>query len=524
MTRRFIVLLFAIAAISVATSTVDSVPADAQGTSGPLLGAYAEPVGNESNIDAIVKLEGQLGTTLPMVRAFSNWDDRVGPAKPLHRWTRDGGRDLFLSVKAKRQDGSIITWSQIAQAQPGSRIYREMQALATGVRDYGSPVIFGFHHEPEQQENRKYGSNTEFRAAFRKLHSVFEAEGATNAQWAWIMTDWAFAVGDIRPDDPRVAERWYPGDDVVDIITSDPYNFNNCRGNTTDPWRSLEDNLAPLMRFLNNHPGKKLALAEFASVEGGGDRKAQWIREAEELFSRAPYRDTFVALMYFHDDAVEDGFPQCNWWLNTSNSSLQAASDWFKNDTFRSRLGANAPAPTPTTTRTCNGIPATLVGTPGPDTLVGGSGVDVIVGLGGDDIIRGLAGNDVICGGFGNDQIFGGGGADRLFGEAGRDRILGGYGPDTANGGPGNDRLNGQHGNDILSGDSGQDTVRGGPHADRIFGGSQADTLLGQGGWDVIYGDGGNDTISGGVGGDTISGGAGNDRCNGNQGRDTVRC
>src|SRR5688572_22425151 len=71
---------------------------------------------------------------------------------------------------------------------------------------------------------------------------------------------------------------------------------------------------------------------------------------------------------------------------------------------------------------TCEGRPATHLGTPGDDVLTGTDGDDVMVGLGGDDRISGLLGNDVICG----DE-----GTDRLAGFAGDDRILGGFDSDA---------------------------------------------------------------------------------------------
>src|SRR5687768_1860756 len=67
-------------------------------------------------------------------------------------------------------------------------------------------------------------------------------------------------------------------------------------------------------------------------------------------------------------------------------------------------------------TPTCSGMPATIVGTPGPDDITGTPGDDVIVGLGGDDTISGQGGNDTICG---ND------GADSLIGEEGNDLLHG---------------------------------------------------------------------------------------------------
>ncbi len=97
------------------------------------------------------------------------------------------------------------------------------------------------------------------------------------------------------------------------------------------------------------------------------------------------------------------------------------------------------PTPTPTPTPmpiTCNGMPVTILGTPGNDILMGTSGADVIAGLGGNDTIKGQGGNDVICGGHGNDMLIGGPGNDRLYGERGRDRLYGVQGTDHLDGGP----------------------------------------------------------------------------------------
>jgi Ca2+-binding RTX toxin-like protein len=99
----------------------------------------------------------------------------------------------------------------------------------------------------------------------------------------------------------------------------------------------------------------------------------------------------------------------------------------------------------------CQGLKATIVGTPGPDTLKGTPGRDVIAGLGGNDTITGLGGNDTVCGGAGNDTIAGGPGDDTLAGEAGNDTLTGGPGNDTLSGGPGVDRL---------AGGPGQNTVK----------------------------------------------------------------
>ncbi len=89
--------------------------------------------------------------------------------------------------------------------------------------------------------------------------------------------------------------------------------------------------------------------------------------------------------------------------------------------------------------QSCDGQPATIIGTEDDDDITGTPGDDIIVGLGGNDRIDGMAGNDLICGGDGNDDLIGGGDDDQLFGDAGNDVLEGNIGVDACDGGTGVD-------------------------------------------------------------------------------------
>lgn len=216
----------------------------------------------------------------------------------------------------------------------------------------------------------------------------------------------------------------------------------------------------------------------------------------------------------------------------------------------------NGPPPT------CQGVPATMVGTPGNDTLTGTAGNDVIVAGAGDDGIRGLAGNDRLCGDAGNDVILGGDGDDTVFGGSGADSIRGEAGNDTLLGNPGGgstddtgDAIDGGDGNDWIDGWTGDDTLVGGLGDDLIMGVADTDTVsyassltavvvnlatgtaTGEGtdtlsGIENATGSSGNDTITGsavpnvlrgGAGIDVVLGGTGADTLYGDSGNDTVR-
>jgi len=109
----------------------------------------------------------------------------------------------------------------------------------------------------------------------------------------------------------------------------------------------------------------------------------------------------------------------------------------------------------------CDGRPATIIGTDHDDAITGTPGNDVISAGPGNDIVDGAGGNDVICGGAGDDTLLGEDGDDRLFGQAGNDSLSGGHGDDHLSGGGGRDVLRGGAGNDALLGGSGTDICDG---------------------------------------------------------------
>ena len=102
-------------------------------------------------------------------------------------------------------------------------------------------------------------------------------------------------------------------------------------------------------------------------------------------------------------------------------------------------------------TPTCNGLAATIIGTPGDDVIFGTNKSDVIVTFGGDDTIFGGNGEDVICAGYGDDVVDGGNGKDLIFGEEGDDSLAGGNGKDTLDGGDGDDDGDGGNGVDTCA-------------------------------------------------------------------------
>lgn len=304
---------------STPASTGDLATADGGGGPGPgaeagdfFFGGHPGRGDREANL---LNLEAQIGRQFDLVRVFERWDSPF--PEPYHDEIVNGDRLMLLSVRALEEDGTVITWRSIADAAPGSATYNQVVAWAQRVKNIGLPVWFSFNHEPEFAGNTANGTDQDFVDAWRRVHEIFAAENADNVAFVWIMTDYSFVV---PATDRRQAIKWYPGDDVVDHIAADAYNWSDCRPGQFNPWRSLQEIIDPLRQFGIAHPDKGLLLAEWASTESGGN-KADWITEAADLF-QTPGWEQFVAVAYWND--IDPASPACNFPVDSSPAAMSS--------------------------------------------------------------------------------------------------------------------------------------------------------------------------------------------------------
>jgi len=176
-----------------------------------------------------------------------------------------------------------------------------------------------------EMDGRKKAEDTRhpalYVAAWRRIHDVFAAEGTTNVQWVWCPNATAFRAGD-----ERNAPAYYPGDEYVDWICADGYNW--APGRQGDQWRSFADIYGPFYEW-GMARRKPLMVGEFGAQERNPGDKAQWLTEAREaLKTKFP---GIKAVVYFDADKDYD------WRVTSSPETLAAframAQDpWFNPD------------------------------------------------------------------------------------------------------------------------------------------------------------------------------------------------
>jgi Glycosyl hydrolase family 26 len=141
--------------------------------------------------------------------------------------------------------------------------------------------------------------------AWRHVHAIFVAHGATNVRWVWGPN--VFAGGSAVDFTP-----YYPGSDVVDVLALDGYNWGSL-----DVWQTYSQVFGPSYDTLCRlDPDKPVMIAETASTESGGD-KAAWITSA--FAKEIPTRTPRVRIVVWFDLNKET-----DWRVESSQKSLDA--------------------------------------------------------------------------------------------------------------------------------------------------------------------------------------------------------
>ena len=292
--------LAGVVAIALLSPTACDRAAPATPTAGALFGAFVQP-GPTTGADrrsAVTALEDSIGRPLAMERVYYRWDEPWPTADDV--WTRDAGRIPFISWNTTSANGAQVRWAEIAAGVDDPILH----ARAADLIAFGSPVVFSFSHEPDN--DGAAGTASDYIAAYRHVHDLFQAAGVTNVTYAWTMTASSFGTGG--------AAAFYPGDDVVDVIAADGYNWYGCPQGGS--WRSFAQVFAPFYAFGQQH-GKRMIVAEWGVREDPAvpGRKASWIDDASAQLQRWP---GIVAVLYFDADR---GCPR---WVDSSSSSLAA--------------------------------------------------------------------------------------------------------------------------------------------------------------------------------------------------------
>ncbi|SMH43534.1 IPT/TIG domain-containing protein [Rathayibacter oskolensis] len=175
---------------------------------------------------------------------------------------------------------------------------------------WGEPVLLRYAHEmngdwypwSEGVNGNAAGSYAE---AWRHVHDVVAAQGATNVSWVW--------SPNVPYSGSTPLQGLYPGAAYVDVVALDGYNWGTSAAWSS--WTSPSALFGPgLTQLRALAPGSPILVAETASAETGG-AKSEW---NAALVSYLSAQSDVTGFVWFDHDKEVD------WRIASSTASAQA--------------------------------------------------------------------------------------------------------------------------------------------------------------------------------------------------------
>jgi hypothetical protein len=223
-----------------------------------------------------------------------DWRPSAGNLQIVHWFQQWGSGDVrfhadWLNRVAAQGAIPMISWEPwskptgefAAPTQPSARLSviaggaydTYIRAWARAAADYRRPMMIRFMHEMNGtwypwSVNVNGNTPADYVAAYRHVHDIFTAEGATNVSWVW-------SIGALIGVDPHAANlaSYYPGGAYVDWVAVSGLNWG-----TTEPWSGwaqpddiFESAYRQLLRF-----HRPIMISEIGTVVEGGDESG-WV-------------------------------------------------------------------------------------------------------------------------------------------------------------------------------------------------------------------------------------------------------
>lgn len=264
-------------------------------------GEYPQPT--QQNVQAFQDLQG---THMDLISYFALFD--------INDWN---ATQEYANVAKANGSTLVVTWMANgygAQDIVNGKADNYIRDFAKGVKNFGDEIWLRPLHEANGDwydwgVGKSGAGNTDANVAeaYRHIVKIFREETVTNVKWVWTTNASNQGSGTSLTGN-------YPGDDYVDYISIDGYNWG--KSQSWSNWQSFSQvfkNAYTALEKIN----KPLFIAEISSSELGGN-KADWITDMFEHFCTDFSR--VFAVMWFNQSKGNEG----DWALNTSQAAVDA--------------------------------------------------------------------------------------------------------------------------------------------------------------------------------------------------------
>ncbi|WP_052721086.1 glycoside hydrolase family 26 protein [Actinoplanes rectilineatus] len=253
--------------------------------------------------EALALRKKQLGRTERIVHVFYAWEDRLPTSIP------------YLPKSAV----PLVSWrgakyKNILNGKSDDLI----AAAARRIRALDQPTLLRWGWEMNghwyEWGGKKNGDDPDgYVECYRRLHRIFDEEGADNVSWVW-SPNW-----NANPQEAwNATENYYPGDDYVDWVGVSGYNLHE------ESPQTLFDGI-----YQGFSARKPIMITEVGSMDWGGTTKADWIT----AFARYVQERPAIGAVVWFDTDTHESYTE-DWRTDTDEASIAAYRALAQNARF----------------------------------------------------------------------------------------------------------------------------------------------------------------------------------------------
>lgn len=309
-----VLTFFSVTSCSVHTRGGSGISSQEAKKEGLAMGVFVP--GGEGNLKLIHDLETKIGKKFVQIM----WYEHGFNEFPMENCRELYGKGYIphivweLGIWKNKETGEELKFENILNGEWDKII----QSWANGAAEFGKPIIIRWGHEFNGNwypwSVAKNGEDPEkYIRTYRYIHRIFDKAGAQNVLWAW--------SPNVVPVPQAPWNDWlkaYPGDDYVDWIAVDGYNFGTKV--ITKRWDEFYGIYVDFYKRALKEINKPIMLGEFASGSDGGD-KAQWLRDMDRNF-----KEDFPAIKSFSWFNINK---ETDWRLEETPKTIKAAKEIF---------------------------------------------------------------------------------------------------------------------------------------------------------------------------------------------------
>jgi len=245
----------------------------------------------------ITDFEGNYGKKPFLVMVFVDWDKLID--------------DEIITDVYSSDCVLFVTWEPWYAVDKKGINYDELlfgkwdkyiRDFANKLKGINKPVFLRFAHEMNGNwypwSGKRIGRD-KYIAIYRYVKDIFDKVNATNVKWVFSI-NWE--------DMPNTKEnyfmQYYPGDEYVDYVGIDGYNWGNTK--PWSKWMSFKEIFQNRYNAIADNLKKPIIISEFSSTSSGGD-KSGWIKAAMNNMKHMEKIKSFV--LFNVDKETDWSFP-----------------------------------------------------------------------------------------------------------------------------------------------------------------------------------------------------------------------